>query len=89
VGEGGRGRARLGDQGVSEGEGFTWVGDGSLGLREAEGEGGEGFYIARAAGALICLYSDEAENLEEVELPLPCPVRVGERCRPELAEAPR
>ena len=27
---------------------LTWVGDGSPGSREAEGEGGEGFYIAQS-----------------------------------------
>ena len=65
---------------MSEGEGahLGW-GMAHPGSREAEGEGGEGFYIRpkRQARRFTCILRG-AENLEEVELPLPMPLwRVG------------
>jgi hypothetical protein len=57
----------LGKQGVSEGEAaHLGVGDSSPGSREAEGEGGEDFYIARSgkrADILISLGGEIGQGL--------------------------
>jgi hypothetical protein len=74
---------------VSEGEAaYLGVGAGSPGPREATGEGGEGFYIAEAAGAPICSHPREGTELGMVGSSLPVPFgRVG--ARPPLAATGR
>ena len=57
---------------MSEGEAaYLGVGAGSPGPREVTGEGGEGFYIAEAAGAPICSHPGEGTELGMVGFSLP------------------
>jgi hypothetical protein len=66
-----------------------WVGDSSPGSREAEGEGGEGFYIAQS-GRCLDLLVIGGQNLGEVRSTLPFRfwrVRVAALSSRELGEA--
>jgi len=55
------------------------VGDGSPGSREAEGEGGEGFYVAQSGRCLDLLVIGGAAELERRRLNIAFPVLAGER----------